>query len=245
MPTYTQKYAKQLTNGNCVGILDGDWRVPYIPGDVTNASTFDFPVLYKIVDGLDLNLVLQGDKSQSGAIVDAVKEIERQGVRCITGDCGFLIHYQEEAAEAVNIPVFLSSLLQLPLVERFVGKNKSIGLICADRSGIDNAVLKKAGSAGSTIIIIEDLLSTGEFAGKLLQPSETLDSDKTQREIVDLCQRLQARTPDLGAFLFECSMLPPYSHAVQAATGLPVFDFITMIRLFQKSTHRRRFSGVF
>jgi hypothetical protein len=245
MPIYTQKYPKQLTNGNCVGILDADWLVPYIPGDVTNASTFDFPVLYKMVEGLDLKLVLQGDKSQSDAIVNAVVELEQQGVKCITGDCGFLIHYQEEAADAVDVPVFLSSLLQLPLVEHFIGRNKSVALVCADRSAVDGDVLRKAGSTESTTIIVEDLLETEEFAIRLLQPSECLDSDKSQREVVKICQRLQAENPKLGAFLFECSMLPPYSHAAQAATGLPVFDFITMINLFQKSTHRRPFTGYF
>ena len=49
--------------------------------------------------------------------------------------------------------------------------------------------------------------------------------------------------PELGAFLIECSMLPPYSKAVQDATGLPVFDFLTMIDYHEKAAHRRHYDG--
>ena len=38
--------------------------------------------------------------------------------------------------------------------------------------------------------------------------------------------------PELRAFIFECTELPPYSDAVREATGLPVFDSITTSNAF-------------
>ena len=44
-----------------------------------------------------------------------------------------------------------------------------------------------------------------------------------------------AQYPALRCFLFECTELPPYSDAVRAATGLPVFDAITACDFFLSS----------
>jgi len=33
----------------------------------------------------------------------------------------------------------------------------------------------------------------------------------------------------MGAILLECSLLPPYAKGVADKTGLPVFDYMTMI----------------
>jgi hypothetical protein len=38
-------------------------------------------------------------------------------------------------------------------------------------------------------------------------------------------------------------MLPPYAKAVQDATGLPVFDFLTMIDYHERAAHRPRYDG--
>lgn len=34
--------------------------------------------------------------------------------------------------------------------------------------------------------------------------------------------------PDIGAIVLECTDLPPFSAAIRRATGLPVFDIVTM-----------------
>jgi hypothetical protein len=49
--------------------------------------------------------------------------------------------------------------------------------------------------------------------------------------------------PDIGAIVLECSDLPPYAAAVQAAVNLPVFDFITMIQYVHSALVRRPFQG--
>src|SRR6516164_1607701 len=38
--------------GQAIGILQLDCSLPFIPGDVDNASTYRYPVLYRVVPGL-------------------------------------------------------------------------------------------------------------------------------------------------------------------------------------------------
>ena len=69
--------------------------------------------------------------------------------------------------------------------------------------------------------------------------------DAVEREVVDAALEVQAAHPELGAILLECSDLPPYSAAVQEATGLPVFDFVGFINYVHQAVNARRYSGIF
>jgi Asp/Glu/hydantoin racemase len=37
--------------------------------------------------------------------------------------------------------------------------------------------------------------------------------------------------PDVGAIVLECTNMPPYAADVQRATGVPVFDIISLVSL--------------
>src|SRR5579872_5242946 len=93
--------------GIAVGILQLDCSLPFVPGDVDNADTYDFPVIYKVVPGLSTKACL------ARAAVETAIELERQGVRAISSDCGFMLQFQAQVREAVKVPVCMSSLLQL------------------------------------------------------------------------------------------------------------------------------------
>ena len=60
------------------------------------------------------------------------KRLEREGVRAITGSCGFLALFQKELAAAVNIPVFASSLIQVPIAYHMAGARAPVGVLTAD-----------------------------------------------------------------------------------------------------------------
>ncbi len=47
----------------------------------------------------------------------------------------------------------------------------------------------------------------------------------------------------VGAILLECSELPAYSAAVQAAVRLPVFDYMTMLDQLYASVAQRAYRG--
>src|SRR5215510_10699064 len=116
--------------GFTVGILMLDTRFPRIPGYMGNAATFDFPVRYHRVSGADPDLVVRrGALGLLPEFITGVRALEREGVGAITTNCGFLVKFQRELAAAVNVPVFTSSLLLVPLVHRMLPPRRRVGLM--------------------------------------------------------------------------------------------------------------------
>ncbi|WP_197700498.1 hypothetical protein [Variovorax sp. HW608] len=113
-----------------VGVLMLDTRFPRPRGDIGNALTFDFPVRYKTVQGADTAKIM-GDSPWPDLLepfISAARELEREGVQCITTSCGFLAPFQKHLAAAVNVPVLVSSLLQAPLIHALLPPGKVIGV---------------------------------------------------------------------------------------------------------------------
>ncbi|MCK5204007.1 MAG: aspartate/glutamate racemase family protein, partial [Desulfobacterales bacterium] len=104
--------------GFAIGILSLDSNFAKVPGHIKNATTFDFPVTYKIIkDARIPELMGQPDRTLLEPFIEAARELIRdEGVRAITGSCGFLAVFQKEIADAVDVPVFISSLIQVPIV---------------------------------------------------------------------------------------------------------------------------------
>ena len=243
MPKYKVRPADSY--GHAVGILLLDYQGPFIPGDVGNASTYRYPVLYKPVKGLTFDRVLASDPDCEPLIVEAAKELEAAGVRGISSDCGFLIAYQKAVNQAVKVPVCLSSLLQLPFLTQLFAEGRPVGCIPATRKSLGNRVLELAGVRDNMNIVISGMEDRPHFASAILGGADELDSDLIEAETVEAGRELKASRPDLAAIMIECSMLPPYSKAVQEATGVPVFDFITMIDYVQAGSHQRAYQGLY
>lgn len=116
--------------GQEIGILMLDTVFPRIVGDIGNARTFDFPVCYKVVKNVFTGSKLPRDADEIllNAFIKAAKELEEDGCRAITTSCGFLAGFQQELADAVNIPVFTTTLSLVPMIAPMLGKDKQIGI---------------------------------------------------------------------------------------------------------------------
>ena len=244
MPVYTTN-SEQQQCGYVAGILCMDEYLPFPPGTVNNASTFDYPVLYKLVPGWRSNDVIAGNEENFlPAMVDKAKELERAGVRFIAGNCGYAIRVQQEIANAVSIPVAMSPLLQIPIIASSLGRHQSIGVMCAAAPPLSPEFIAGSGIEVDNTIVVYGLQDEPGFK-KLLgacvasKEDDTLveyDTDDIRADMIRVAGRMQEDNPQLGAIVSECSEFPPYSKAVQDATGLPVFDFVTMIDLLHSST---------
>ena len=123
--------------GFSVGILMLDTRFPRIPGDMGNATTFDFPVRYHRVPGASPDRVVrQGQQALLPAFVEGAQFLEREGVSAISTNCGFLAKFQRELAATVSVPVFTSSLMLVPLVHRMLQPGRAVGVLTVDASSL-------------------------------------------------------------------------------------------------------------
>ena len=112
--------------GAPIGILLLDFFAPHVPGDVANHSTYNFPVKYELIEGMTFDKLLNRDKSAFDILLQAAKKLQAEGVRGITADCGFFALFQNELAAELDIPVFLSSLLQVPFINSTIGKHGKV-----------------------------------------------------------------------------------------------------------------------
>ena len=106
-------------------------------------------------------------------------------------------------------------------------------------------MLGLAGVMPGTRLAIRSMEAEPHFKEAILEECGYLDSDRLQEECVRAARQLQAEVPDLGALVLECSLMPPYARAIQEATGLPTFDFVTMIDYYYAGTHRPTYHGYY
>ena len=218
--------------GYSIGILVLDTRFPRMPGDIGNATTFDFPVRYHRVAGASSEGVVrqtQGDLLP--LFLDGARALEREGVRAITTSCGFLARSQAALAAAVSIPVFTSSLMMVPMVRRMLPTDRTVGIMTVHAGGLGAAELEGAGVSPDMKVVVAGLETEKEFTNVLLEDRLVLDVDAARAEHVAVARRMLDTNPHIGAIVLECTNMPPFRAAVQAATGLPVFDITSLIRM--------------
>lgn len=242
MTIYKSRLRSQSWAGESVGIIVLDCFYPFIPGNVANATTYDFPVRYALAEGVTgEKLLYHADASLLPAFVAAAQKLQDEGVLGITGACGFMALFQREIAAAVDIPVFASSLLQVNFMHQITGKR--VGVICADSTCLKPGHLAGTGVSPDVPLAVTGMEGCAAFNSGIRANIGELDDDALRQGVIGVARDLVARNPDVGSILLECSDLPPYAHAVQAATGLPVFDFNTMINYVHETLTRRPYFG--
>ena len=235
--------------GPTVGILQLPANIPMLPGDVGNPTTFDFPVLYELIEEIDPFWVL-ADKPHPVVmkkVIAACKRLTMQGVTTIIGNCGFFANYQPEVAESLDVGVtyFNGSLMQLPMILTSVGANKKVGVLTASKkllmpspdikySGVSDEDMKRIVVYGN-----ED----GKEMLKVTGETGRFNPKKLEKELVDLAKKMVKENPDVGAIVLECTEFPPYAHAIQDAVRLNIWDFVTMTKFMHAGAMQKPYTG--
>jgi Asp/Glu/hydantoin racemase len=228
-----------------IGILHLETRFPRIPGDMVNATTFPFPVLYRRVEGASpQRVVREQDPRLLAPFLEGARALEREGVAAITTNCGFLAMFQREMAAAVGVPVFTSSLMQVPLVHRMLAPGRAVGILTVSAGTLGPAQLEGAGIGPDIPLAIYGLDSEEEFSHVIIDDVPRLDVERARAEHVRVARRMVAERPDVGAVVLECTNMPPYAGDIQAATGLPVFDIVTMVRWVHATLTQSAYGGL-
>ncbi len=238
----TQITGGQNICGVSIGVLALESYFPKPPGHIKNPSSLGFTTCYEIIEGLTVpGLLNKPSDDMIAPLLEAARRLEKQGVKAITGSCGFLALFQRQITEAVSIPVFVSSLVQAPLIYLMTGK--PVGVLTASASLLTQKHLEGVGAADIPLVI-EGLESSDEFAKVILRNERNdMDLELVEAEVLSAGERLISRAPEIGAILLECTDLPPYAHSLQERFGRPVFDIITLANMMDAASIRQPFSG--
>jgi hypothetical protein len=219
-----------------VGVMMLENTLPRPAGDVGNARTFTFPVAYDVIAEAETTRVVE-DKAAGllGNALTTGRRLVALGARAVTTCCGFLAIYQRELAKDLDVPVATSSLLQIPLVLQTLRPDQSVAVLTVNGAtlteehllavGVDERHLARVGIYG--------LEETEHFYPMIVGKISELDVHRACAEVVDAACRAVRQDNTIGAFVFECTNLPPYAAAVRRATGLPVWDATSLINWLQ------------
>jgi hypothetical protein len=212
-----------------LGILMLDTRFPRIEGDIGNPASFDFPVIFRTMQGIgstdavaahpDRPRVLAALKSNAEALAAA-------GAVGLSTSCGFLALYQKDLEQLSPVPVATSALL---LIKTLTGKK--VGVITASAENLTPAHFAAVGAPQDTPVA--GLPANSSFAATFLRNGLSLDRGAVEAEAIEAGRALLRDHPGIDAIVLECTNLPPYKNALEHALGVPVFDVLDLLRDFR------------
>jgi Asp/Glu/Hydantoin racemase len=218
-----------------IGVLMLDTKFPRPKGDVGHAETFGVPMHYDVFKGVWPDKVVASAASLHQARMvpgfqHMVRMMQARGVQAVTTSCGFLVLLQKELQSVTRLPVVTSSLLQLPAA---LALEPQVGVLTISASLLGKEHLRAAGVPKERLkdVIIQGMPQNSHFVQQILGNQATLDLKIAEAEVVSAAIALKARAPELKTLILECTNMPPYQAAIEAATGWQVKSLQTDPRL--------------
>lgn len=221
----------KMNLGYDLGALVMKSWVPKPSGHISNATNYNFPVLYKTVDKSNTRSIHGGLDEIIPNIADAEKELESLGCKSIFSSCGYFGHFQKKITEMSNVPVYLSAVCMIPVIFQMIRKNAKIGIICYNKQKFTNSLFCGCGIDEDLQqrCIIYDVINESELSN-IIKDQGYYNIELGKKDVVSVAKKMYQENPDIEAILLECTDLPPHSHAIQAELKLPVFDSTTMVK---------------
>lgn len=232
-------HAGRIAQGYSIGILGLELAHPYLPGNVQNARTFGFPVLYRAVQGIGMAALLRGDPAAQQPVVDAALALEQSGVDVVVGACGSFANYQSAVTQRLQVPAVMSIMCEVPFLLRSLPAEARLGVIFASTASFTDKVRRECGisddQASRIVAIGADELPAFQ---PILRQEGALDPVALDSQLAELLCRARQQEPRIGMWLLQCSDLPPCAPAIRAATGLPIFDMTLLIEHLYRACTR-------
>ena len=238
-------------SGMGVGIILLDEEFPGFPGDMRNASAHRFPIQYEVAEGVTSQaLIFEADKSPClDAIVRAAHKLQKMGCRAIAGECGYFAYFQKQIAASVDVPVFMSSLLQVPWAQQLIGPNKTVGVLVAFQQFFTQAHFDAVDLRAGSNYVVSGAIESGPCP-ELLKMCGHEDIDRRaasyaqmELEFVRAARQFRQAHANMGALVLECSAMPPFARAIQREIDLPVFSWGTLLDYAYSVVAHREYQG--
>ena len=134
-----------------VGVLLLEYEYNGVPGGMADHSTLAYTTRCATVRGLTFDVAKAGTLTPGleSAFRDAVDALQAGGgLVGISGNCGFMMFYQQLVRSLADVPVFMSPLMQAPLVAAALPPAGIILVLTASKTDLMAAkevMLTKAG----------------------------------------------------------------------------------------------------
>jgi hypothetical protein len=230
----------QSIAGFTVGIIVADESMNLLPGNVANATTFRFPVLYEVLDGIGARDIMAGNPDVIARILEAGDRLEGRGVHAIVGACGSFANYQRQAAAHFRVPTYLSVMLQLPWILSGLRQDQKVGVIAAAASALTPSVFDQCGITDPDRLVIDEAIGIRAFLDMAGHRPE-FDFHALSGELSSLAASMVSEHPEVAALVLQCSDLPPFAAAIQAASRRPVFDMTSLVEWVAGACLRRNY----
>lgn len=208
-------------------------------GHQANMQTYDFPVRLKFVEQpFDSVPFHESPDSHRGWNLEEWKrcaqELQEEGVRAIVCGCGLTGSIQSMLQQAVEIPIFTSTMLFVPELVSQLPVGKRLGIVTVGESFLrahDNALFRECGIDEELMPLAIAGMYESEWADDwATMASNSFDPTFVESSLVSVAKKLVSDYPDIGSLLIECTDMPPYKEAVRRAIDLPVFDPVDMVK---------------
>ena len=223
------KGRKKYCYGTGLGIVLLDETYPGFPGDVRNPSAFPYPIQYEVAEGLDIQkLVLDEDKHQHLETIVKAAEI----------------------AARMEVPVFMSSLLQIPWAQSLIGPGRVVGILMSTKEMLLDKHLTDVGVALGSNYVIDGAMDSGEcpefdnlWTEGVRPAVPHADYQQSEKAFVRVGIRFFKDHPNMGAMVLECTGFPPFARALQREIGIPIFSWGTLMDFAYSITVHRDYYG--
>lgn len=215
-----------------LGIIMLDSQLPRLPGDVGNATTWPFPVHFRVVKGARAREVIRELHTRAllDRFIEAAQDLDNMGVRVITTSGGYLALFQRELQASVRATVLSSSLLQVPWVWSLLPAGSRIGILTMEGRSLTRQHLSAVGVGPDISVGIVGMEEVGGYMhDAYLNGAMEFDPIRIGEELRDATLLLKERHPDVGAIVLECTNFPPFAHVIATTSGLPIYDLVTLV----------------
>lgn len=238
-------------NNRKIGILRLDYHYPPAKGDAAHPDSYTYEVHFRHVDGLHFEVAQAGIINEEITVnfTKAIRELESMPVCGISGDCGFMMHYQCLVRFlASSTPVFMSSLILAGTLALALRPYERVLILTANEETFKPGKDKLLLDSGITVSRSDQMMIHGlqnldgfEAVANAEKVDVPLVTRNIRRRLRHLLDRYKHHRP-IAFIILECTELPPYADAIREETGLPVFDCISIIDYFRAATDKENWN---
>lgn len=236
----SDKEKSKFSFGADVGILFFDVWYPPIsyPGHHVNLTTYNFPVNLKFVPNYQGPEGFNGGPKGWGgwnlpSWIKAAKDLEQEGVKAIVGGCGLTGNIQIELQEAVEIPVYSSTMMFVPEFYKDMPEGKKVGVLTVSSRVLrsyNDQLFKQLGIT-EDMLVIQGMTESEDGADFMKIVGDEFDPKVVGASLVKVATQFVKDHPEVGRIILECTDMCQYKDQVATATGLEVFDAVDMTKL--------------